>query len=189
VPGKSGRIWAATGNIGKLYSLGPQMETSGTVESDPLDAGFFSYWGRAHVTGSELSSVKLEARSGNHDDPDKGWSPWAAVPSTADGGRVPSPAARFLQYRLTLTAPAQGAAPEIREIEIAHQEKNVAPIVEMVEATPPNYKFPTQMLTLTPSTTLTLPSMRGPKRNPPQPAPLDPGSSLTATTTSLRAPR
>ncbi|MEP7362191.1 MAG: hypothetical protein ABI972_02965 [Acidobacteriota bacterium] len=176
-PGKRGRIWATTGNIGKLYALGPRMEASGTVESEPLDAGFFSYWGRAHLTGAGLASAKLEVRSGNHDDPDKGWSEWATIPSPADGGRVPSPEARFLQYRLTLSAPAQGST-EVREIEIAHQEKNVAPVVEMVETTPVNYKFPAQTLTLTPSTTLSLPSMRSPKRNPP---PLATGDSGAAT--------
>ena len=178
-PGKGGRIWATTGNIGKLYSLGPQVETSGTLESAPLDSQFFSYWGRAHLTGSGLSSAKLEVRSGNHDDPDKGWSAWAVVPSAA-GGRVPSPAARFLQYRLTLSAPSQGSSPEVREIEIARQEKNVAPVVEMVEATPPNYRFPAQSLALTPSTTLSLPAMRGPKRNPPQPAPIDSAATMNA---------
>ena len=174
-PGQGGRIWATTGNIGKLYSLGPQLDTSGTLESAPLDAAFFSYWGRVQLTGAGLSASKIEVRSGNHDDPDKGWSPWAAVP-LASGGRIPSPPARFLQYRLTLGAPGQGTAPEVRQIEIARQEKNVAPVVEMVEATPPNYKFPAQSLTLTPNTNLSLPSMRGPKRGTPQTASLDSGA-------------
>lgn len=161
--GTGGRIWVATGNIGKLYALGPQTEASGSLESVPLDSEFFSYWGRAHLSGSGLSGAVLESRSGNHDDPDKGWSPWTAVTMGADGGRVAAPPARFLQYRLTLHAPAQGAAPSVREIEIAHQAKNVAPVVEIVEVTPPNYKFPAQLLTLTPSTTLSLPSLRGPR--------------------------
>ena len=171
--GRGGRIWAVTGNIGKLFALGPRTETSGTLTSEPLDAGFFSYWGRAHLTGPSLAGAKLEFRSGNHDDPDRGWSPWA-VPSAE--GRIPSPAARFLQYRLTLAAPAQGAAPEVAAIELAHQERNVPPVVEAVEAAPPNYRFPPQSLTLTPSTTLSLPSMRGPRRSAPQPPSMDLGA-------------
>lgn len=174
-PAKGGRIWATTGNIGKLFLLGPQVEASGSLESEPLDAAFFSYWGRVQLNGAGLSASKLEVRSGNHDDPDKGWSPWATVLLTA-GRRIPSPPARFLQYRLTLNAPSQGPAPEVREIEIARQEKNVAPVVEMVGATPPNYKFPAQTLTLTPNTNLTLPSMRGTKRATPQTAALDSGA-------------
>ena len=176
--GKNGRVWAATGNIGKLFSLGPQLEASGTLESAPLDASFFSYWGRANLSGTALSSAKLEFRSGNHDDPDKGWSPWTAVP--APSGRIPSPPARFLQYRLTLAAPAQGPAPEVREIEIARQEKNVAPLVEIVEPTPPNYRFPAQSLTLTPNTNLTLPSLRSGRRPAPSAPAVDSGVTMNA---------
>jgi hypothetical protein len=64
----------------------------------------------------------------------------------------------------------------VKQIEIARQQKNVAPVVELVEATPPNYRFPAQSLVLTPSTNLSLPSMRGPKRATPPPAPLDSGA-------------
>ena len=41
-----GRIYAVTGNIGEIFSIGPELETSGTFESDVFDAGAFSYWGR-----------------------------------------------------------------------------------------------------------------------------------------------
>ena len=34
-----------TGNIGKVVAIGPELEPSGTFESDVLDAGGFSYWG------------------------------------------------------------------------------------------------------------------------------------------------
>lgn len=172
--GKGGRVWAVTGNIGKLFAIGPEAEASGTLESAPLDAASFTYWGRVALQGAGLTGVKVETRSGNHDDPDKGWSAWAPVPAS---GRMASPAARFLQYRLTLTAPAQGAAPEVSEVNVARQEKNVAPVVEAIEATPPNYKFPPQSLTLTPNTNLTLPSLRGPRRPSPQPASMDAGST------------
>ena len=42
----SGRIYAVTGNIGEIFSLGPEREPSGTLESEVLDANAFSYWGR-----------------------------------------------------------------------------------------------------------------------------------------------
>ena len=41
-----GRLYAVTGNIGKVIAIGPELEPSGTFESDVLDAGGFSYWGR-----------------------------------------------------------------------------------------------------------------------------------------------
>ncbi len=46
VSAPDGTLYAVTGNIGKLFSVGPAMETSGTYESEVLDAGAFSYWGR-----------------------------------------------------------------------------------------------------------------------------------------------
>ena len=44
---------------------------------------------------------------------------------------------RFLQYRATLSGPA-----ELEEVDVAYQMKNVAPVMEELEITPANYKFP-----------------------------------------------
>ena len=51
VTGPNGEVDAVTGNIGKLYRIGPQLENSGTYDSEPLDAEAFSYWGRLSYTG------------------------------------------------------------------------------------------------------------------------------------------
>ena len=105
--GPDGRLYAATGNVGKVYEIGPGLEHEGTIESDVFDAAMHSLWGRlsfeARLNGGQ---VAIAARSGNLDQPQKNWSPWSAAvaetPSTAKGGRVPSPAARFVQWRATL---------------------------------------------------------------------------------------
>ncbi len=44
---------------------------------------------------------------------------------------------------------AQGSSPEFREIELAYMAKNVAPIIEEVDITPANYRFPAPTLPLT----------------------------------------
>ena len=36
--GKNGVVYATTGNVGNLYSIGPGIETTGTLESEVLDA-------------------------------------------------------------------------------------------------------------------------------------------------------
>ena len=41
-----GRLYAATGNVGKVYEIGPGLEREGTIESDVFDAGMYSLWGR-----------------------------------------------------------------------------------------------------------------------------------------------
>ncbi len=147
--GSDGRVYAATGNIGKLYRIGPELEKSGTYESDAFDAGAFTYWGRLSYSGSPANGgIRFEARSGNVSRPQKNWSSWSAVPITGDGGRIAAPAARFLQYRAVLT----GAA-TIRNIDVAYMSKNVAPAVTQIEVTPPNYRF-----TATPATIPASPS-------------------------------
>jgi hypothetical protein len=128
-----GKLFAVTGNIGKVFSIGPNPEASGTFESDVLDANAFSYWGRLANEPAGSTGVVFETRSGNLSRAQKNWSPWARL----NAGRIASPAARFLQYRATLS----GAA-ELTEVDAAYQMKNVAPVIEEVELTPANYRFP-----------------------------------------------
>jgi hypothetical protein len=159
VSAPGGKLYAVTGNIGKVFAVGPDLEQQGTLESDLFDAGAFTYWGRLTFDPDSNSGIKFETRSGNLNHAQKNWSPWA----TLRDGRVTSPAARFLQYRLTLTG-----SRDISEVDIAYQAKNIAPAIEEVEATPANYRFPapaspasaSSNLTGSPAT-LTLPPLGG----------------------------
>lgn len=168
-----GRIYAVTGNIGKILSIGPDLESSGTFESEVLDAGGFSYWGRLTSESKGSGSMGFDTRSGNLNRPQKNWSAWAKL----DAGRVVSPPARFLQYRVALSGPA-----ELTEVDIAYQMKNVAPVIDEIEITPANYKFPALASTSTPANPpLTLPPLG---RNRPPPTTLtstDSGSSPALT--------
>jgi hypothetical protein len=53
-----------------------------------------------------------------------------------------SPSARFLQYKIELSASSKDPSPEIGSVEAAYLSKNVAPVVSEIEITPANYKFP-----------------------------------------------
>ncbi len=167
--GRDGRVLAVSGNIGKVYRLGPEIEKEGNYEKEALDAGFFSYWGRMnYLAEPNGGTIKMETRSGNLDAPQRGWSPWAVVPLTSTSGRVASPAARFLQYRLTLTAAtaADAKTPELGGVDIAYQQKNVAPTIEPIDLTPPNYRFPAQTIAIAASSsqTISLAPISGPGR-------------------------
>jgi sugar lactone lactonase YvrE len=137
--GGDGRLYAATGNTGKVYEIGPGLERQGSIESDVFDSGIYSLWGRlsfeANLNGGQLA---LATRSGNLDRPQNNWSAWAAVPAGAKGGRVASPAARFVQWKATL----EGGAPELDSVDVAYLPKNLEPRIDEIEATPPNYRFP-----------------------------------------------
>lgn len=158
--GPAGALYVVTGNIGKLFQLGPEIEKEGSVESVALDAGFFTYWGRMNYGGTlDGGQVKLETRSGNLESTRRNWSNWAGVVLNSSGGRVTSPAARFLQYRVTLSAAPDGKTPGVGSVDVAFLPKNVAPVVEVVESTPANYRYAPQSLTLSTSSSLTLPSL------------------------------
>ena len=148
--GAAGKVNAVTGNIGKLFSLGPELEQTGIYESDIFDAGAFSYWGRLSHSPRENVAVVEETRSGNLNRAQKNWSEFART----NGGRIVSPAARFLQYRLTLSGG------EITETDAAYQMKNVAPEIDDIEITPSNYKFPAPSTVVTSlNSSLTLPAL------------------------------
>jgi hypothetical protein len=175
---RGGAVYAATANVGKLLRLGPALAADGFVESEPLDAGFFSYWGRLRLAAdANGGGLAVQTRSGNLDRPQKNWSGWAEVPVAGDSGRVASPPARFFQWKLTLRASADGRSPEVRAVETAYMAKNVAPVLEEIEITPANYRFPAQTLSLTPSQTLTLAPMGKKRRTPPPALAADSGST------------
>ncbi len=175
---EDGRLLAATSNVGKLYAIGPGLENQGSFEGEVLDAKFFSFWGRICYEGFDGGGkVAIMTRSGNLDRPQQNWSVWQEADLNSHDGRVKSPAARFLQYKVILSAAPDGRSPEVSSVEAAFMHKNVAPVVRQVVATPPNYEFPPQSLTITRTKNLTLP----PLGSAPRPEPKKVAMSTTQT--------
>ena len=146
---RDGAILATTGNVGKVFQFGPDIEKTGTIESDVFDAGQFSYWGRIEGNGNRNGgTIALEARSGNLDRPQKNWSSWTAPVTAEEGGAITTPAARFLQWRATLTAAANGTSPNLDSVDVAYLARNSAPRVTEIELTPANYRFAQPAVTL-----------------------------------------
>lgn len=157
VDGPSGALYAVTGNVGKVYQVGPGLEPQGTIESDVFDGGFHSMWGRLEFHGAQNGgSISIVTRTGNLDNPRKNWSAWSSPVSDPKGARVNSPAARFAQWKATLAGGSSGS-PELEEVDFAYLPKNVAPRIEQVEITPPNYRFPAAQPASSGSQTINLP--------------------------------
>jgi hypothetical protein len=168
-----GTLYAVTGNIGKLFSVGPRTEASGVYESDVLDANAFTYWGRITADPDSQRGVVFETRSGNLNRPQQNWSPWEKL----SAGRIVSPAARFLEYRATLSGTA-----EVAEVDVAYQMKNVAPAIQELEITPANYKFPAPSgIAISSSATLSLLPLGRHSSSSPGVSPSDSGNSPTLT--------
>jgi hypothetical protein len=139
--GRDGVVYAATGNVGNLYSIGPDLAMSGTLESEVLDANDFARWGKAHVNSTlRGGAVTFETRSGNLNNPENNWSPWTKVALTPLGGQIESPAARFLQYRLSLSCGSNSESPEVSTVDIAYLPRNIAPRIHQIEIGPFNYR-------------------------------------------------
>src|SRR5262249_49257760 len=92
----NGKIYAATANPGKVVSLGPELESEGSFESQTHDARIFSRWGRLTWWGGNASSpAQFYLRSGNTSDPANNWSAWSGP--YGNGAETNSPSSRFVQ--------------------------------------------------------------------------------------------
>jgi len=142
--------------------VGPGLAREGSLESDVFDAGFFSQWGRlSYEANLNGGTIRIAAHSGNLDRPQKNWSPWSAPVTSKEGARLAVPAARFVQWKATLTA-GGAQSPELESVDVAYLQRNVAPRIEAVETTPANYRFPMPSIPAMPSQTLTLPPIGKP---------------------------
>ncbi len=138
-----GHLYAAAGNVGKVYEIGPECEREGTLESDVFDSGIYSEWGRLSFEGKlNGGGISIAARSGNLDQPRKDWSAWSQPVTSPKGARVDAPGARFVQWKATLAASSGGQSPELESVDLAYLPKNIEPHIDQIEITPPNYRFP-----------------------------------------------
>jgi hypothetical protein len=123
-------LYATANNLGKLFRLGPGVNARGTYDSPVHDAKSVSSWGRIALRAT--GDVAVEVRSGNTQTPDTTWSPWAAVTLAGGAGTVPSPAARYLQWRLTLS----GATTRVTSVGLSYLPRNTAPEVTLLAVFP-----------------------------------------------------
>ena len=128
----NGKIYVATANPGKVFTLGPELESEGTFQSEPFDARIFSRWGRLTWWGdnSAGSGIELSVRAGNTSDPGKNWSPWAGPYRDPKGQEVDCPPARFVQWKATLHG--GNNPPDLSWVEMAYLPKNLGPAISGV---------------------------------------------------------
>jgi sugar lactone lactonase YvrE len=157
-----GGLYASSSNLGKIFVLGPGLESEGTYESDVFDAHIFSLWGRISVRGAGNSNFELYARSGNVDNPDRNWSHWTRVDLAADA-ELKIPAARFVQWKSVLHA--GNPAPRVDDVLLNYLPKNVAPEIDEIVVQPGYHYQPIPHVTGSEPTT---PGQ--PRFDPPPPA-------------------
>jgi hypothetical protein len=123
IAGKSD-IFVGTGNTGKLYSLGSQEQHE--YASDVLDAGAYARFGKIEVQPGS-SGYEIMTRSGNVEQPVRGWSDWEPLKD----GAIASPAGRFLQWKAILHP--NGV---LGSVGVNYLPVNAAPVVDDIVVVP-----------------------------------------------------
>jgi hypothetical protein len=119
-----GHRWIGTGGLGRLYRILKDQAARGVATGPVQDAGGRASWGALTLEpGPPEGGVTLETRSGNTRVPDETWSSWDVVPLDGVRGSVPSPQARFLQWRVLL----ESGRPRVGGVRVVYLPANVAP--------------------------------------------------------------
>jgi outer membrane protein assembly factor BamB len=143
----AGGLLAATGDQGKVFRVEQDTGTSGVYESPAHDAGTVARWGRLSWLAETSPERRLvfRARSGNSLRPDRTWSDWSGPLSDSNGSPVPSPNARYIQWKAEFSG-ASGATPILDSVTLAYLPQNTPPVLRNITVT-------TQMVTAAASKT------------------------------------
>ncbi len=93
---EDGLAYIGTGAPAGIYKVRPMGSCKASYTTPVLDADFPARWGKAGWEADGL--VKIKTRSGNIEDPSRGWSGWKLL--VGKPGQIRSPDARYLQLRI-----------------------------------------------------------------------------------------
>lgn len=119
----------STGNPGKLYKLSKSFVNEGTIKSEVHDTKLISKWGmiKWETKIPQGTSVTFATRSGNTAKPDNTWNEWSGELTASEGVKIPSPSARFIQWRAKINTTDTSLTPVLKKISVAYIHTNVKP--------------------------------------------------------------
>lgn len=122
-----GSLLIGTGNTGKLIRFALSANAGQHIySSDVLDAGVMARFGRVEVAPGS-SGYQLFTRTGNIEQPVRGWSDWQPL----HDGAVASPAGRFLQWKAVLSPGG-----DLGSVGVNYLPINIAPVVDDIVIVP-----------------------------------------------------
>ena len=126
----------ATGDAGRIYRLASELATSGVFESPVHDAGTVARWGHLNWAAetSRGSRLAFLTRTGNSMRPDQTWSDWSAPLMDPNGSSIPSPNARYIQWKAEFSG-ASGNSPVLDGVTVAYLPQNSPPTVNNITVT------------------------------------------------------
>ena len=136
LPVKGGRVFMGLANSGDVATMTSGFASEGTYTSPVLDATQISRFGKIQLRGTlpKGTTLTVATRSGNVEEAnDPGWSSWSDEAPATEFVQTHSPAARFLQYRLTFATAQSNDSPVVDEVNLAYQVPNLAPQIKSVK--------------------------------------------------------
>jgi hypothetical protein len=125
------RVFVGTGTGGAVYFVDFDRSREGVYTSRAFDARSTARWGAPFWKMGGDGQLVFATRSGQTEEPDETWSPWQLL----EGGRVPSPPARFLQWRATLSSGPQGGL-RVETVTVPYRGPNRAPEIAGIIVSP-----------------------------------------------------
>jgi hypothetical protein len=128
-------MWVLASNPGRVYRLDAAPSESGTYLSPVHDAGNISAWGSLSWDADipKGTRISFATRSGNTTVADSTWSAWSESLADEAGTAVPSPPARFVQWRATLSRLKTETSPLLREASLTYLPENLPPEVHQLQ--------------------------------------------------------
>ncbi len=151
--GPGGKVFVATANPGKVFTLGPGYAKEGTFESDTFDANIFSHWGRLTWWGENgatdrknrfLCPLGQYLESGEELEPVDG-----AVQESNDSAAVNCPPARFAQWKAEFLDTDHGQPRVFRGSAWRISPKTLRPMIDDMAIQDPGVRiqeFPQQII-------------------------------------------
>ena len=131
-----GGLVIGTANAARIVRMSEDYAPKGTLTAKPLDAEQIVRWGRVRFESvlPPGTRMTISTRSSNvADEESEAWEAWSPEMDAASAQQVPSPGARFLQYRVTLETNVSTATPLLRSVTIARVQDNRPPVIEGLE--------------------------------------------------------
>lgn len=138
------RIVVCTSNTGKVYALSEHFYKKGEYVSDVIDASVTAHWGAIDWEAESPAGTQLvfHTRSGNTEKPGKSWSGWSAPLTHQNGQEIPSPPARFMQYKAEFTTKKSQNSAVLKEVSFSYLQKNLAPEIRKITVHKPGDYYP-----------------------------------------------
>lgn len=126
-----GNIYICASNEAEIYLMEDSFPEQAVFYSQVLDTANVSKFGTVKWNAStpQDTAVRLYSRSGNTEEPDDTWSGWSVPYIAADGSKIESPSARFIQWKALLISSNRKNTPSIDSVTLSYLPLNDEPRV------------------------------------------------------------